>query len=103
MRDSGSFSSTSQSTAARRRRIFAIAIPVGMIVGGELQKVGRLFLPAGAVKSFFTAGLTWQSPSAFEINFLHGMAAFGPIAIDMSLFAVLGLLLIVRMALAMFD
>ncbi|MEP6620110.1 MAG: hypothetical protein ABJE47_12370 [bacterium] len=103
MRDSGSFSSISQGAATRRRRILAVAIPVGMIVGGELQKVGRLYLPVGAVKSFFTSGLTGQTATAWTLEFLYGTATIGPIAIDVSLFAVLGALLIVRMALAMFD
>ena len=87
----------------RRRRVLAIAVPVGMIVGGELQKVARVFVPVGAVKSFFTSGLSLQSASATELNFLFGTARFGPLAIDISLVAVIGMLLIVRMALARFD
>lgn len=102
MRDSGSFTSSSEG-AGRRRRILIAAIPIGMVVGGVLQKVGRVYLPAGAVKSFFTAGLSMQSSSAWSINFLYGTATFGPVAIDISLFAVLGILVIVRMALARFD
>ena len=79
------------------------ALPIGMIVGGELQTVGRMFLPAGAVKVFFTGGITWQSASATTLNYLFGTATFGPVAIDVSLFAILGILIIVRMALAMFE
>ena len=74
-----------------------------MIVGGELQTVGRLFLPQGAVKSFFTGGFAWQSASTPVIDFWYGTATCGPMAIDVSLIAFLGMLLIVRMALAMFD
>ena len=89
--------------ASRRHRITIAAIPIGMIVGGELQRVGRMFLPPGAVKVFFTSGLSWQSASSTTINYLFGTATFGPIAVDVSIVAILGILLIVRMALATFE
>jgi hypothetical protein len=74
-----------------------------MVVGGVLQKVGRLFLPVGAVKSFFTTGFSWQSASAQTFSYFFGTATFGPAALDVSLLALLGLLLVIRMALAKFE
>lgn len=87
---------------ARRPVPTRIAIIVGMVVGGELQTLGRVFLPAGAVKEFLTSGLTWQSAGVHTVPIVIGHVSFGPAAIDISLFAVGAVLLTVFLARMMF-
>lgn len=86
----------------RRGWVSRLSIPVGMIVGGELQTLGRLFLPPGPVKEFLTSGLSWQSSGVHTWPILIGHVSFGPTAIDVSLLALGGLGLTVWLARLMF-
>ena len=86
----------------RRSWVVPLAISAGMIVGGELQTLGRVFLPPGAVKEFLTSGLSWQSSGVHTWPILIGHLSFGPGAIDVSLFALGGIFLTIWMARLMF-
>lgn len=86
----------------RRHLLTPISVVIGMIVGGELQTLGRLFLPAGPVKEFLTSGFAWQSSGGHTIPFVVGRFTFGPGAIDISLLAAAAVVLTVLLARAMF-
>ena len=74
-----------------------------MIVGGVLQNAGRVFLPMGSVKEFFTSGFVWTMASSHTGSFFYGTAGFGPLAIDVSIIAVLGTVLTERLAMKIFG
>jgi len=91
------------SDRARLRLVRGIAIPLGMIVGGVLQDAGRVFLPMGSVKEFFTSGLLWNTASSHGASFFFGAVAFGPLAMDVSILAVIGIILTERLAMRVFG
>jgi hypothetical protein len=71
-----------QHGSSRQRLGFhALVLTIGFIVGGTLQEVARLFLPAGAAKEFLTAGVT-PYLSAHTINLLLIRLTLGPVTID---------------------
>lgn len=86
----------------RRSWLLPVAIPVGMIVGGALQSLGRVFMPPGAVKEFLTSGFTWQSSGVHTWPILIGHLSFGPAATDVSLLALGGVFLTVWLLRLMF-
>lgn len=86
-----------------RRNLRALALPMGMIVGGALQNAGRKLLPPGAVKEFFTSGVTWQSGPQHTWGLLIGSISFGPAALDISLLAICGAAATIWLAIVMFD
>ncbi|HEY6220666.1 MAG TPA: DUF4321 domain-containing protein [Gemmatimonadaceae bacterium] len=79
----------------------ALVLTIGFVVGGTMQEVSRLFLPAGAAKEFLTAGFTpYMAPH--KIDLLLITLTVGPIAIDVSLLSLLGVLIAYLVARSLF-
>jgi hypothetical protein len=73
----------------------------GFIVGGVLQQVGRKFLPPGAAKEFFTTGVT-PSLGPMPVDLVILKFALGPIALDVSLLSLVGVLVAYLIARSIF-
>jgi hypothetical protein len=81
----------SRNSARRRPTFHLLVLSVGFIVGGAMTQVARKFLPAGAVKEFLTTGVTPQlGPLALDLVILK--LSVGPVALDVSLLSLLGVL-----------
>jgi hypothetical protein len=76
-------------------------LTIGFIVGGTLQQVARLYLPAGAAKEFLTAGVT-PSMDPHRLNLILVSLSVGPAAIDVSLLSLLGVLIAYLIARSLF-
>lgn len=88
--------------AVRRGVMFnAILLSTGFIAGGLLTQVARKFLPPGAAKEFFTTGV---SPSAgpLTIDLVILKFALGPVALDVSLLSLVGVLIAYLIARSLF-
>jgi hypothetical protein len=96
------FNSPPPRGSSRHRQGFhALVLTIGFVVGGCLQEVARLFLPAGAAKEFLTAGWT-PSIDAHQLNLILINLSVGPIAIDVSLLSLLGVLIAYLIARSLF-
>ena len=86
----------------RRRWVFhALVLTIGFVVGGTIQAIARQFLPAGPAKEFLTAGLTpYMDPQT--INLILVKFTLGPLAIDVSVVSLLGILLAYLVARSLF-
>lgn len=80
---------------------YAIVLGVGFIVGGLITQVARKFLPASAVKEFFTTGVT-PALGPLSIDLVIIKFAIGPIAMDVSLLGLLGVLMAYLLARSLF-
>jgi hypothetical protein len=68
-----------------------LVLAAGFVAGGALTQVARKFLPAGAVKEFLTTGVTPQfGPLPIDLVILK--MSVGPVALDVSLLSLLGVL-----------
>jgi hypothetical protein len=76
-------------------------LAAGFITGGLLTQVGRRFLPPGAAKTFFTDGVT-PSLGPIPIDLVILKFALGPIALDVSLLSLLGVVLAYLIARSLF-
>ena len=80
---------------------YVLILAVGFITGGLLTQVGRRFLPPGAAKEFFTTGVT-PSVGPIPIDLIILKFALGPVALDVSLLSLLGVLLAYLIARSLF-
>ncbi len=88
--------------AARRGAIFhGIVLASGFIVGGLLTQVARKFLPPGSAKEFFTTGVT-PSVGPLSLDLVIIKLALGPVALDVSLLSLLGVLMAYLIARSLF-
>lgn len=87
--------------ATHRRGFHALVLTVGLIVGGTLQAVCRQFLPAGPAKEFLTAGLT-PAMDSHTLDLILMSLTIGPVAVDVSLVSLLGVLLAYLIARSLF-
>lgn len=88
--------------AARKGALFhGIVLACGFITGGVLTQVARRFLPPSAVKEFFTTGVT-PSLGPLTVDLVALKFAVGPIAIDVSLLSLVGVLLAYLIARSLF-
>ena len=71
------------------------------LVGGFLNVFARRFLPAGAVKEFLTTGVT-PSVGPLPIDLVILKFALGPIALDVSLLSLVGVLVAYLIARSLF-
>jgi hypothetical protein len=78
-------------SAKHRPGYHAIVLSIGFIVGGFLTQLARLFLPAGAVKEFLTTGVT-PSLGPLSVDLVIVKFGLGPIALDVSLLSLVGVL-----------
>jgi len=91
----------SQSSSRHRPLFHAVVLSIGFIVGGLLTTVARKFLPPGVVKEIFTTGVQGQL-GALTIDLVIIKFALGPVAIDVSLLSVLGVLIAYLIARSLF-
>jgi hypothetical protein len=88
--------------SSRHRPAFhAIVLAVGFVVGGFMTQFARRFLPAGAVKEFLTTGVT-PSLGPLNIDLVILKFAIGPIALDVALLSLVGVLLAYLVARSLF-
>lgn len=80
-----------QGSAKHRPGFHAIVLAIGFIFGGFLTQFCRMFLPSGAVKEFLTTGVT-PSMGPLSINLVIVNIGIGPIALDVSLLSIVGVL-----------
>jgi hypothetical protein len=86
----------------RRGALFhSLVLASGFIVGGVIQQVGRKFMPPGAAKEFFTTGVT-PSLGPMPVDLVILKFAVGPIALDVSLLSLLGVLVAYLIARSIF-
>lgn len=90
-----------QGSSKHRPGFHALVLSIGFIVGGLLTQVARRFLPAGAVKEFLTSGVT-PSWGPLPIDLIIVKFAVGPIALDVSLLSLLGVLIAYLIARSLF-
>jgi hypothetical protein len=87
---------------SRRGSMFhGIVLAAGFIVGGLLTQVGRRFLPPGAAKEFFTTGVA-PSFGPLRIDLVILNFSLGPVALDVSLLSLLGVLVAYLIARSIF-
>ncbi|HKY97521.1 MAG TPA: DUF4321 domain-containing protein [Gemmatimonadaceae bacterium] len=88
--------------AARRGAVFhGFVLASGFIAGGLLTQVARKFLPPGAAKEFFTTGVT-PSVGPLPLDLIIIKFALGPIALDVSLLSLVGVLIAYLIARSLF-
>ncbi len=88
--------------SARHRPLYHGAVlAAGFIVGGFLTAFARRFLPVGAVKEFLTTGVT-PSVGPLPIDLIIIKFAIGPIALDVSLLSLVGVLVAYLIARSLF-
>ena len=88
-------------SSKHRPGFHALVLTIGFIVGGTLQEVARLFLPAGPAKEFLTAGVT-PSIGPLPLDLILINLTLGPVAIDVSLLSLLGVLIAYLIARSLF-
>ena len=85
----------------RRASFYVSVLAIGFVVGGFLSALMDRFLPQGPAKEFFT----WTvSPSIgpFHINLLVVNMTLGPIGLQVSLLALVGVILAYLIARSLF-
>jgi hypothetical protein len=87
---------------SKHRPVFhVLVLSAGFVVGGLLTQVARHFMPAGAVKEFLTTGVTPSfGPVSLDLVILK--FAVGPVALDVSLLSLLGVLIAYLIARSLF-
>jgi len=88
-------------SSKHRPGFHGIVLAIGFVVGGVLTQVARTFLPQGAVKEFLTTGVT-PSFGPLSIDLVILKFALGPVALDVSLLALLGVLIAYLIARSLF-
>lgn len=88
-------------TARHRPGFHALVLAAGFIAGGLLTQVARRFLPAGAVKEFLTTGVT-PAVGPLPVDLVILKFALGPVALDVSLLSLLGILIAYLIARSLF-
>ncbi len=88
-------------SAKHRPGFHVLVLAVGFIVGGFMTQFARLFLPPGAVKEFLTTGVT-PSLGPLQVDLIIIKFALGPIALDVSLLSLVGVLIAYLIARSMF-
>lgn len=87
---------------SRHRPLFhVLVLASGFVSGGLLTQVARRFLPAGAVKEFLTTGVT-PAIGPLPIDLIILKFAVGPVALDVSLLSLLGVLIAYLIARSLF-
>jgi hypothetical protein len=91
----------SRGSSRHRPAFHAVILAIGFIVGGFMTQFARRFLPAGAVKEFLTTGVT-PSLGPLNIDLVILKFAIGPIALDVALLSLLGVLVAYLIARSLF-
>lgn len=88
-------------TSKHRPLYHVLVLASGFVAGGLLTQVARRFLPAGAVKEFLTTGVT-PAVGPLPIDLIILKFAVGPVALDVSLLSLLGVLIAYLIARSLF-
>jgi hypothetical protein len=87
---------------SKHRPVFhLLVLASGFVSGGLLTQVARRFLPAGAVKEFITTGVT-PAIGPLPVDLIILKFAVGPVALDVSLLSLLGVLIAYLIARSLF-
>ncbi|MCO4101519.1 DUF4321 domain-containing protein [Gemmatimonas sp.] len=87
---------------SKHRPVFhLLVLASGFVSGGLLTQVARRFLPAGAVKEFLTTGVT-PAIGPLPVDLVILKFAVGPVALDVSLLSLLGVLIAYLIARSLF-
>jgi hypothetical protein len=87
---------------SKHRPVFhVLVLASGFVAGGLVTQVARRFLPAGAVKEFLTTGVT-PAIGPLPIDLIILKFAVGPVALDVSLLSLLGVLIAYLIARSLF-
>ena len=76
-------------------------LAVGFVVGGALTQAARMFFPPGAAKQFLTSGVT-PSLGPLSVDLVVIKFALGPVALDVSLLSLVGVLIAYLIARSLF-
>lgn len=88
--------------SSRHRPAFhAIVLACGFVVGGFLTQFARKFLPAGVVKELLTTGVT-PALGPLRIDLVILNFQLGPIALNVSLLSLIGVLIAYLIARSLF-
>lgn len=90
-----------RSPSKHRPLFHLLVLTSGFVAGGLLTQVARHFLPAGAVKEFLTTGVT-PSMGPLPVDLIILKFAVGPVALDVSLLSLLGVLIAYLIARSLF-
>ncbi len=88
-------------SSKHRPGFHALVLVIGFIIGGFMTAFARKFLPAGAVKEFLTTGVT-PSVGPLNVDLVIFKFAIGPIAVDVALLSLLGVLVAYLIARSLF-
>ena len=88
-------------SSKHRPGFHAIVLATGFVVGGVFTQVARRFLPPGAVKEFLTTGAT-PSIGPLSLDLVILKFAIGPIALDVSLLSLVGVVVAYLIARSLF-
>lgn len=87
---------------SKHRPVFhVLVLASGFVVGGLLTEVARRFLPAGAVKEFLATGMH-PSVGPLSLDLLILNVTLGPVALDVSLLSLVGVLIAYLIARSLF-
>jgi hypothetical protein len=87
---------------SKHRPVFhLLVLASGFVSGGLLTQIARRFLPAGAVKEFLTTGVT-PGIGPLPVDLIILKFAVGPVALDVSLLSLLGVLIAYLIARSLF-
>lgn len=87
---------------SKHRPVFHLMVLAsGFVAGGLLTQVARRFLPVGAVKEFLTMPLN-PSVGPLSVDLLILKFTVGPVALDVSLLSLLGVLIAYLIARSLF-
>ena len=88
-------------SATRRPLFHGVVLSAGFVIGGFMTQFSRKFLPLGAVKEFLTTGVT-PSFGPLQVDLVILKFALGPIAFDVSLLSLVGVLIAYLIARSLF-
>lgn len=91
----------SRGQARHRPRFHVAVLAAGFVTGGLLTQVARRFLPPGAPKEFFTAGIA-PSVGPLSIDLIILKFTLGPVVLDVSLLSLVGVLIAYLIARSLF-
>ncbi|MBI1809538.1 MAG: DUF4321 domain-containing protein [Gemmatimonadetes bacterium] len=88
-------------SSKHRPGFHAIVLAVGFVSGGLMQAAARQWLPSGAVKEFLTTAVT-PSIGQLQLDLVILKFGLGPIALDVSLLSLVGVLVAYLIARSLF-
>ena len=88
-------------SSKHRPGFHAMVLALGFIAGGAMQQAARILFPPGAAKEFLTAGVT-ASIGPLPIDLVLIRFALGPVAIDVSILSLVGVLVAYLIARSLF-